>query len=96
MFRWFNNLKMRSKLTLAFLVMIGLTAVVSAVALVSQNNAQTTVDQLLDVDVRKAELHFSRAAAANEANVEAARELRLLESRGPGSLLSGLFGKKKD
>lgn len=58
-----------------------------------------------DGDVAKAELYFSRAAAANEANVEAARELRLLESRTNGEvprsrkkgggLLSGLFGKGK-
>ncbi len=56
MFKWFNDLRIRNKLIGAFLVMIGLTIVVSVIALISQNNAQATVDQLLDVDVRIAEL----------------------------------------
>ena len=48
MFKWFNNLKIRSKLLVAFLAVIGLTIVVSALALISQNNAQDTVDRLRD------------------------------------------------
>ncbi len=58
-----------------------------------------------DNDVPKAELYFSRAVAANAANVEAARELRLLQTRVGGTtpttpkkgggLLGGLFGRKK-
>jgi methyl-accepting chemotaxis protein len=63
MFTWFNNLKIRNKLIGAFLVMIGLTIVVSIVALVSQNNARTTVNQLLDKDVYFAELSLQSDVA---------------------------------
>jgi methyl-accepting chemotaxis protein len=56
MLKWFNNLKLRVKLILAFLIMIGLTAVVSIVAVTGQNNTNATVEELLDVDVRQAEL----------------------------------------
>ena len=40
MFRWFNNLKIRKKLIGAFLAVIGLTILVSVLALISQNSAQ--------------------------------------------------------
>ncbi len=58
-----------------------------------------------DGDWRKAELYFSRANTANPDNIEAARELRLIQRRGGGGagddgrasgLFGGLFGKKKD
>ncbi len=56
MFKWFNNLKIRNKLITVFLVMIGLTIIVSVIALVSQSSAQNTVDDLLNTDVRITEL----------------------------------------
>jgi methyl-accepting chemotaxis protein len=56
MFKWYSNLRMRSKLILGFLIVIALTAIVSIVAIISQNNMKATVEELLDVDVRQAEL----------------------------------------
>ncbi len=56
MFTWFSNLKLQVKLLSAFLLMIGLTIIVSAITLISQNNAQATVDELLDVHVNTAKL----------------------------------------
>jgi len=56
MFSWFTNLKMRNKLIAAFLVVIVLSVVVSVVALVSQSNMKAALDELLDVDARKAQL----------------------------------------
>ena len=48
-----NNIKMRPKLLAAFLVMVALTAIVGAVALISQNNLHATVEELMDVVVRR-------------------------------------------
>ncbi|RKZ91109.1 MAG: hypothetical protein DRR19_08140 [Candidatus Parabeggiatoa sp. nov. 1] len=56
MFNWFNNIKIRNKLIWAFLVMIGLTTIVSLVALISQQYTQATVTELLDVDGKIAKL----------------------------------------
>jgi len=50
MFNMFNNIKIRHKLIGAFLVIISLTIVVSVIALSSQNDIQTTMLKLLDVD----------------------------------------------
>ena len=49
MSNWFNNLKIRSKLILAFLTVISLTIIISIVDLLSQHYIQTTTTELLDV-----------------------------------------------
>lgn len=67
MLSWFNNLKIRGKLIVAFLGVVSLTVIVSLVSLLSQNNAQNTVTQLLKRDVRIAELSLQSKNAMLEA-----------------------------
>src|SRR3954453_8269475 len=50
MFSFLQDLKLRTKLLGAFLIVIGLTLVVSAVTLISQIRSQATVDHLVKVD----------------------------------------------
>ncbi len=59
--------KIWKKLAVSFLIMIGLTIVVGVVALISQNRAQTTVNELINVDVRIAELSLESSNAELEA-----------------------------
>ena len=49
MFNWFNNLKIRSKLILAFLVIISLTIIISGIDLLGQNYMQNITAEILDV-----------------------------------------------
>lgn len=56
MFKWFSDLRIRNKLLVTFLLMIGLTGLVSAVAIITQNNMNTAVDALVDIDTKKAQL----------------------------------------
>ena len=53
---WFNNLKIRGKLLVIFIIMIGMTLVVGVFSIYSQINIGTTVDDMIDVSVQKAEL----------------------------------------
>jgi methyl-accepting chemotaxis protein len=61
------KLNLRNKLLGAFLIMIGLTVVVSAIALLSQANAQATVDELLNVHGRISDLSQQSTIAMLEA-----------------------------
>lgn len=60
---WFKDLKMRNKLFLAFLVMISLLVLISAVALIGQNRVTTTVDDLINRDFRLTELSLKSDVA---------------------------------
>lgn len=80
----FDNLKLRTKLLGAFLILIGLLLATSATALVSQKSVTDSMDHLLDVDVRIAEI----VAQTDEAMLNhTARRERLspaLQEPGPG------------
>ncbi|HHB92676.1 MAG TPA: hypothetical protein ENK59_05630, partial [Thioploca sp.] len=56
MFNWFNNLKIRNKLISSFLIIISLTIIVGIIALNSQNNIQTNITELIDVEGQIAKL----------------------------------------
>ncbi len=56
MFNWFNNLKIRSKLILAFIIIITLTIIISVTDLLSQHYIQTITTELLDVNEQIAKL----------------------------------------
>ena len=58
MSNWFNNLKIRSKLILAFIIVISLTVLISVVDLLSQHYIQTTTTELLDVYEQLAKLNL--------------------------------------
>ncbi|EDN71014.1 Response regulator receiver [Beggiatoa sp. PS] len=56
MFTWFNNLKIRNKLILAFLVIITLFFMANMIALLGQNKIQATLTELFEVDSQIATL----------------------------------------
>jgi signal transduction histidine kinase/DNA-binding response OmpR family regulator/methyl-accepting chemotaxis protein len=56
MFTWFNNLKIRNKLMLAFLVIITLFFMANMVALLGENKIQATLTELFEVESQIATL----------------------------------------
>src|SRR2546430_12322116 len=54
--RWYNNLSLRNKLWSVFLALIVLNMGLAATALYTQRQGQSTVDQVIDVDVQLASL----------------------------------------
>ena len=67
MFQWFHNLKLGGKLIVTFAGIIVLTILVSIVALISQDNTQDAVNQLVQVDGQIADLSQSSQTAMLEA-----------------------------
>ncbi|MEK8017070.1 MAG: response regulator [Candidatus Parabeggiatoa sp.] len=63
MFNWFNNLKIRNKLIIAGLVMISLSLLISLIAILNQNNMQTIVTNVINVDGRVAQLNLQSQIA---------------------------------
>jgi methyl-accepting chemotaxis protein len=66
MFSILKNLKLRTKLIVAFLVIIGLMVLVGGVAVLSQERAVATVDHLIKVDARLAELILQTRLALSQ------------------------------
>src|SRR5580765_2209391 len=63
MFSFFQDLKLRTKLIGAFVVVLGLMVIVSAVTLISQERAVAMVDRLIKVDGRVDELSLESRIA---------------------------------
>ena len=63
MFNWFNNLKIRSKLLVAFIVIISLTIIISVIDLFSQHYIQNTTTDLIDIYEQISELSLKSSNA---------------------------------
>lgn len=77
---WFNNLSIRNKLLAAFSSMILLIGSMTAITIVTQFTVNNSVNQMVEVDGRKAELALGALRALSSAS---AMEQRYMANAGP-------------